>query len=168
MTYDEFLAPLLASLTAINARLAKIEDAILGEHVPGPPPAPTGGLYQFVRPLPVEPRYGLGVRMTEPDVAEAIKRACYCVRWSGDVAKTGQAEDEAWMEIERLKTDPVLQSKYRLVDPEFAGFALLTNLLEPSHYDGFTGGMVRDAYQGYTVERFINLQFGIDSTPSGE
>lgn len=157
---------ILAILEEILKRLDKIE----GNAPPKPPiepQKPTGGLYDFVRPVPVEPRHGAGVRMAAPDAEEALLRAKYGVRWNGDVLD--QIEDDAWEEIEALKAgDQKLISKYRSLDPTFVGFALLTGLLDPAKFDGFLGQSKRDRYIGYTVERFIGEQFGIDATPSGD
>jgi hypothetical protein len=138
--------------------------------VPIEPPSETGGIYQYVRPDPAEPRYGAGIKMTGPDAAEGIKRACYSVRWNGDQMLTlpPEREDEVWAEIEKLKAgDPELVQKYLLVNPEMAGFALLTELLDPVKYDGFLGQSKRDALYGVTVQSFLDQQFGIDSNPSG-
>jgi len=159
------LDKILAMLEQILARLEKLE----GGKPPIEPQKPTGGLYDFVRPVPVEPRHGAGVRMTSPDAEEALLRSKYAVRWNGDVMLTGAAEDKVWAEIEALKAgDEKLIAKYRVLDPTFAGFALLTNLLDVSQYDGFLGQSKRDAYAGWTVQSFIDLQFGVDSKPSGD
>jgi hypothetical protein len=163
VTTDEILLSILARLDQIEA---KLESA--GIVPAGPKPVPTGGLYDFKRPDPSEPRYGLGIKMGSPDAAEALKRAMYCVRWNGGLALAERGENEAWEEIEALKTDPTLQRKYSSMDPTFAGFCLLTGWLDPAKYDYFIGQSRRDALAGYTVERFINEQFGIDASPSGE
>lgn len=161
------LALMQTDLAEIKHRLDKLE----GGKSPIEPqkPTPTGGLYDFVRPVPVEPRHGAGVRMSSPDAEEALLRCKYSVRWNGDVMRVGAAEDEVWAEIEALKTgDEKLVSKYRILDPTFAGFALLTGLLEPAVYDGFMGQSRRDGWAGWTVEQFISQQFGIDARPSGD
>jgi hypothetical protein len=106
--------------------------------------------------------------MTSPDVGEALLRAAYGVRWNGDVVRHGVYEDEVWAEIEALKIpDVTLLPRYSSMDPEFAGFALLTGLIDPSKYDGFLGQSKRDGWSGWTVEQFIGQQFGIDARPSG-
>lgn len=161
---------ILALLEALSARIAKIESVLLIDTKPPiEPQKPTGGLYDFVRPVPVEPRHGAGVKMTSPDANEAILRSKYSVRWNGDVMLTGAAEDKVWAEIEALKAgDQKLVAKYNMLDPTFAGFALLTSLLDPVEFDGFIGQSKRDGWAGWTVEQFINQQFGIDARPSGD
>jgi hypothetical protein len=160
------LDKILAILEQILARLDKLEG--IGPK-PVPEPQKTGGLYDFVRPVPVEPRHGAGVKMTSPDANEAILRSKYSVRWNGDVMLQGAAEDTVWLEIERLKAgDAKLIQKYSMLDPTFAGFALLTSLLDPVEFDGFIGQSKRDGWAGWTVEQFIAQQFGIDARPSGD
>lgn len=173
MTTDEKIDYAIKLLLGMDLRLAALEKLAAGYKPEAPPaddtPAKTGGIYDFVRPVPVEPRHGAGVRMTSPDAAEALLRSKYAVRWNGDVMLTGAAEDKVWAEIEALKAgDEKLIAKYRVLDPTFAGFALLTSLLDPAEFDGFMGQSKRDAFAGYTVERFIGEQFGIDSKPSGD
>ncbi len=174
MNTDEKIDYAIKLLLGMDLRLAALEKLAAGYKPEAPPaddtpPKPTGGLYDFVRPVPVEPRYGAGVKMTSPAANEALLRAKYAVRWNGDVMLTVAQEDEVWAEIEALKGgDQKLIAKYSMLDPEFAGFALLTNLLDVSQYDGFLGQSKRDAYSGETVETFIALQFGIDSKPSGD
>ena len=168
---DKILAILEAMQTdvaEIKHRLDKLEGGVPPKPVPEPQD-PTGGLYDFVRPVLVEPRHGAGVRMASPDVNEALLRCKYAVRWNGDVMLTGAAEDKVWAEIEALKAgDQKLIAKYKELDPTFAGFALLTSLLDPAEFDGFIGQSKRDGWAGWTVEQFINQQFGIDARPSGD
>lgn len=162
------LDKIFAMLTEILARLDRLE-GIKPDPKPEPEPQKTGGLYDFVRPVPVEPRHGAGVRMSSPDVNEALLRSKYAVRWNGDVMLTGAAEDKVWAEIEALKAgDKALIAKYKELDPTFVGFALLTSLLDPTEFDGFIGQSKRDGWAGWTVEQFINQQFGIDARPSGD
>ena len=174
MNTDEKIDYAIKLLLGMDLRLAALEKLAAG-YKPEVPPAddtpakPTGGLYDFVRPVLVEPRHGAGVRMASPDVNEALLRCKYAVRWNGDVMLTGAAEDKVWAEIEALKAgDQKLIAKYKELDPTFAGFALLTSLLDPAEFDGFIGQSKRDGWAGWTVEQFINQQFGIDARPSGD
>jgi hypothetical protein len=163
-----------SAVSVLTDRVASLE-VIFGTASMGPTaPAKTGGLFDFVRPPEGTPRYGLGVEMNAPDVYEAKKRACSCVNWQGGQARSTD-EDDVWAEIEKLKAgDEALISRYRMLDPEFAGFALLTGLFDVTKYDGVTFGInatKREACAGSTIQSFLDDQFTIRAgggTPSGE
>lgn len=165
MNYDEKLDLILANQKAAEERLAKIESVLLipaaGKPAPGEP-----DLFSFVRPDGSAKPYGLGTRMTGPDVREAIKRACHGVNWLGEQVLGPAAADEVWAEIAQLqKGNPDLLEKYRFVDPGFAGLALLTAILDPVRYDGFIGQAKRDSWAGMTVPKFIGNQFKVAGGP---
>lgn len=127
----------------------------------------TGGLFAFVRPIPSAPRHGLGSRMDGPDLWEAVKRACSGVNYQGTLVHNAEAEDDVWQEIERLKIgDPELLPKYQALDPAFAGFALLTGLIDVAKWDplgfGINAGK-RDnfAKRGTTITSWLEDQFRI-------
>lgn len=160
----EKLDAILAGQAATNARLDKIE-AALGT---APAPAPTGGLYDFVRPDPVEPRYGLGVEMTSPDVAEAKKRAMSCVDWRGGQTRSTD-EDSTWAEVQKLQGGrPSDIEPYRMLNPEFAGYALLVGLIDPVSRDGPSFGKnreKRESLSGATIQSFLDDQLRVTGTP---
>lgn len=165
MNYDEKLDLLLDRQQATMDRLAKIESVLLipaaGKPAPGEP-----DLFSFVRPDGSAKPYGLGTRMTGPDVREAIKRACHGVNWRGDLVLGPAAADEVWAEIAQLqKGNPDLLEKYRFVDPGFAGLALLTAILDPVRYDGFIGQAKRDSWAGTSIDSFLTAQFAISGGP---
>ena len=153
MSYDEKLDEILARLDSIEAKLGAV-----------PPPQSNDGLYWYKRPAAGVPRYGYGVRLG-PDgfTPEELRlRALYCVRWDGEIAKSGPYEDEVWAEIAALQNgDAGLIKRYEMLDPDFVGFALLTNILSPVKYDGFIGGMQRDGMKGITVQSWAEEQAAI-------
>ena len=163
LTYDEKLDLILSRLFAIEAKLTSC--------VPTPDvvPAPTGGLFDFVRPDPSEDGHGLGTPMTEADPAEAIARACGNVNWMGDAVLSPADRDARWALIERLKkADPAILPFYRMLDPGFCGLGLLTNAFEPHTSDPLSFGVTRaarEAFAGMTVEAWISTQLGIGGTP---
>jgi len=166
MNYDEKLDFIISELASLKQALGSI-----GVDVPVAPPDEIGGLYQYVRPDPTSPRAGLGSVMAGPYKDEAIIRAMHNVNWKGGTCHSEGAVDEAWAEIEALKAgDLELIKKYKMLDPEFVGFALLTNLLAPAKYDSFSGGMKRDGLKGTTVQSYLDEQFAIKAggaVPSG-
>ena len=163
-------------LEDLSARLAKIETVLL---IPTPEvpaaPARTDGLYRFVRPA-VRDVAQFGDRdMTSADADEAFRRSLHGVNWRGGfIADT--TYEEAWAEIEALKSgDEKLISVYRDsgIDPEFAGYALLTGGISPAKYDAITFGQNaknRAALAGFTIKSFIAEQMGVaygGGSPSG-
>ena len=159
-------------LEDLSARLAKIETVLL---IPTPEtpaaPARTDGLYRFVRPAVRDVAQFGGRRMAEADPVEAIQRALHGVGWAGnEIAEL--AYDEAWEEIEKLKSgDSALIARYSMLDPEFAGVALLSGLIAPAKYDAITFGVnakSREALAGKTVASFLLDQFAVSGGPSGE
>lgn len=158
--YNEKLDLIIARLEAIEARLV----------VAQPSPAPSGGLYAFVRPAirDITPWADKPMRQTDP--AEVIERALHGVGWQGNYI-ADSSYDEAWAEIENLKTgDAKLISRYSELDPEFAGVGLLTGLFSPVKYDAITFGQNmknREAWAGKTVSEFIVEQLSITGAPSG-
>ena len=165
---DKILAILEAMQTdvaEIKHRLDKLEGGVPPKPVPGPQ-APTGGLYDFVRPPADEPRYGAGVKMTSADGAELTKRALYGVRWNGDVIDS-VTYDRAWEEIEALKAgDPTITKAYAEtgIDPTLAAVLLLTGYLDPIRYDQNSIGPAtakRQAQVYKTPQSWIDEQFAI-------
>lgn len=173
MTYDEKLDAILAGLAALTARVATIETQLGDTPAPNPTPAPapTGGLFQFVRPVPEVPRYGEGFIMAKPDAAEVVKRALYGVRWTGDVPLLPADLDARWALIEKLKAaDPDVLPFYSMLDPEFCGVALLTNVISPHTFDAPTFGLTaktRASYAGVTTQSFIEANLRVEAGPSG-
>jgi hypothetical protein len=167
MTYDEKLDLILGKLNAIQVDVEVLKGA-----TPEKTNVPqlTGGLYQFVRPEVGTPRYGLGIKMTSADVFEAIQRANSCVDYQGNQRRSTD-EEEVWNEIELLKTGKFEAVKpYTMLDPEFAGFALLTNLFDVAAADSRTWGVnrsKRESFAGVTVAKFLSDQLNITGTPSG-
>lgn len=169
------LDKIFAILEEILARLAKLEGAD-PKPVPVPQtPAPTGGLYDFVRPPADEPRYGAGVKMSVADGAELTKRALYGTRWNGDVI-TGATYEEAWAEIEALKAgDEKLLRIYQDsgIDPALAGVLLLTAFIEPAKYRGLnaTDELAEEAKKWANPQAWIQGIFDIMAggpRPSGD
>ena len=154
MSYDDKLDLIISRLGAIEAKLS---------------PAPTGGLYDLVRPAVRDVSPWSGVEMRGPDPFAALARALHGVDWRGyHLDDTGY--DEAWEEIEQLKRGIGIEF-YRALDPEFAGYALLVGLISPAKYDGATWGTNRDkrlALAGATVESFISDQFAVSGSASGQ
>lgn len=156
-------------LKALKERVDALE-ARLDEGGPGGPVQdPSGTLFIFNRPGPGVPRFGLGSRMGSPDVLEAVRRANSCVGYQGNLVHGPAAEDEVWGEIERLKVlDADLLPKYRMLDPAFAGFALLTGLIKVAKYDAITFGTNarnREAFAGTTIQSWLNDEFAVQGTP---
>lgn len=161
-------------LEDLSARLAKIETVLL---IPTPEtpaaPARTDGLYRFVRPA-VRDVAQFGDRdMTSADADEAFRRSLHGVNWRGGFIADVSYE-EAWAEIEALKSgDETLIARYRALDPEFAGYALLVGLAAPVKYDALSFGVnaaTREALAGKTIQSFMDEQIAIaqgGGTPSG-
>ena len=159
--YTEKLDLILARLDAIEAKLAAAPHA----------PATDAGLFRFARPAVRETgKWPADVDMVAPDPEEVFRRALHGVNWRGG-AVSDQTYEEAWQEIEALKAgDEKLIAVYREanLDPEFAGIALLTGLIQPAKYDGPTFGVnsgVRRGYAGYTAASWVEAQLSIKGTP---
>lgn len=167
MTYDEKLDLIIGKLNALEADVNSLKEGTVTKPVV---PVLTGGLYQFERPVVGSPRYGLGTKMTGPDVAEAITRANSCVNWQGTQCRSTD-EAEVWAEIEMLKTGKFEVVKpYIMLDPEFVGFALLTGLFDTVANDARSFGInrsKRESFAGKTVKGFLEAQFAITGAPSG-
>jgi len=155
-------------LKSLEERVEALEEKLI-DLLGTPDPVPSGTLFIFNRPGPGAPRYGLGSRMAGPDVLEAVRRANHCVGYQGNLARHGSGEDEAWGEIDRLKVlDPELLEKYRMLDPAFTGFALLTGLIQVAKYDGITFGAnarAREAFAGQTIQSWLENEYAVGGTP---
>jgi hypothetical protein len=160
MSYDDKLDLILARLDAIEAKLAPAA---------APATVPTDGLFRFVRPAVRNVNQWTG-DMTSPDAEEAFQRAIHGVNWRGGYI-ADSSYDEAWVEIERLKAgDQKLVAFYLYLDPEFAGFGLLTGLFSPVNYDGASfgvNGAARASFAGYTIQRFIDEQILVSQSGGG-
>jgi len=170
---------ILAILEAIRERLDKIFaileeirerlDKLKGNAPPKPEPEPQKPeevfLARFVRPVPLVPRHGAGVRMSSPDGEELIKRALYSVRWNGDVMS--HIAEEAWAEIEALKAgDPKLTAVYAEtgIDPVLACVLLLTGYLDTVANDQNSTGVAQEKRRrevGKTPQSWIDEQLAI-------
>ncbi len=168
------LDKILEMLAEIIARLDRLE----GVKPPPEPqkPAPTGGIYDFKRPVPVEPRHGLGMKMYQADVAEFIERSRYAVRYSGLLALGPGQEDEAWAEITAIQNgDPGIIKAYAEagIDPMLVACLLMQGVIDPVKYDGPTFGNAaqkRAALAGLTPESWLDNEFAImhgGAAPSG-
>lgn len=156
-------------LKALTERVDTLE-ARVEAGAPLPPQRdPVGTLFIFNRPGPGVPRFGLGSRMGGPDVLEAVRRANSGVGYQGNLVRDASGEDEVWGEIERLKVlDGDLLAKYRLLDPAFAGFALLTGLIQVAKYDAITFGVnarSRESFAGQTIQSWLDDEFAVGGTP---
>ncbi len=173
------LDKILAILEGLDARIAKIETYIFEEYAPDPtPPEPakTGGIYDFKRPVPVEPRHGLGVKMGSADAAEFIERSRYAVRYSGLLALGPGQEDEAWAEITAIQNgDPGIIKAYAEagIDPMLVACLLMQGVIDPVKYDGPTFGNAaqkRAALAGLTPQSWLQNEFDVmagGAAPSG-
>jgi hypothetical protein len=164
--YTEKLDAILAALGSLSERIANVEQILqitTTAPVPGQPAQIVGPLAAFVRPPANAVPYGYLTEMTEPDVAEAIKRALHCVTWRGEFGVAEQDINSRWEVIERLKiADPAILPHYVFLDPEFAGYALLTGLIQPHTQDALSFGATaeqRRGYAGTTVQSFLDSQF---------
>lgn len=130
--------------------------------------AGVGSILVFNRPRPDAAPFGLGWRMSAPDPVEAVKRACFAVNYQGGLVHEGEALDEVWDEIERLKVaDPKLLPLYAKVDPAMAGFALLTGLVSVSKWDPMQFGKAqekRDALAGFSIASWLEQEFAVRGT----
>lgn len=168
MTYDEKLDLIISELAVVKKEVASLKGDVIS------PPALSTGLYRFVKPETRDiSKWPWDEDMGQPDAEEAFQRALHGVNWRGGHL-ADQTYEEAWAEIEALKAgDQTLISKYMDLDPEFAGFALLTNLFSVTKWDGYTFGMNaknRKAYAGYTIQSFMDIQMAIrdgGGSPSG-
>lgn len=172
---------ILAILEAMQTDVAEIKhrlDKLEGAPPPKPEPEPQKPeevfLARFVRPVPIIPRHGAGVRMSAPDGEELIQRALYSVRWNGDVMS--HIAEEAWAEIEAVKAgDPKLTAVYAETgaDPDLIAVMLLTGYIAPVGYDQFSFNVAQEQRRGYvgqTCQSWIDNQFAIlhgGAAPSG-
>jgi hypothetical protein len=164
--YTEKLDAILAALGGLSERLANVEQILqvaTTAPAPEPPAQIVGPLAAFVRPPAGVQPYGYGVEMTEPDVAEALRRAMYCVTWRGEMGVAEEDIQRRWEVIERLKVaDPAIIQHYVSLHPEFCGFALLTGLIQPHTQDALSFGAEaerRRGWAGTTVQSFLDSQF---------
>ena len=152
---NEFETAVLARLDAIEARLA---------------PATPTAVSIWIRPAPGLPRYGLGKRMSAPDVGEAIQRALSGVLWNGDLARAEGDEEIVWAEVETLKGGLWEDIKpYAMLNEDFCYFGLLTGVFQITAADALSFGTTarqRERWAGYTIQGFLDEQFGT-GTPSG-
>lgn len=168
---EELRALLVEGLAALNKRI----DTLTQTPPPEAPAAParTDGLYRFQRPAVRAIDPWAGREMASADADEAFARALHGVNWrGGHVADVSY--DEAWDEIERLQAgDEELISLYRDLDPEFAGFALLTGLISASKWNALsfgTNAKQRTSFAGYTIQSFMDAQMAVrqgGGSPSG-
>ena len=137
-------------------------------------PTVTSGLYRFVKPSVRNiSQWPADRDMTSADADEAFKRALHGVNWRGGYV-ADQTYAEAWDEIEALKSgNQELIEKYLDLDPEFAGFGLLTGLFSVTKWDKLSFGQNiknRKSYAGYTIQSFMDTQMSIvhgGGAPSG-
>ena len=166
------LAEIRALLEAIQgtqkeilARLDKLEGAPPPKPEPEPQKPEAAFLARFVRPVPIIPRHGAGVRMSVPDGEELIQRALYSVRWNGDVMS--HVAEEAWAEIELVKAgDPKITPVYAATgaDPDLIATLLLTGYIAPVGYDQFSFNVAQEQRRKLvdkTPQSWIQEQFAI-------
>lgn len=169
--YTELLNRILANQESFAKELQAIKDKL--NMAPAPvvvvAPAQTGGLYDYKRPDPLEPRYGQGIKMTEPNADEAKIRSMYAINYQGGQCRSTD-EEACWQEIEKLQAgDKKTIARYDMMIPEFVGFGLLTNLFQPAVFQSL---MVfeQTPWAGKTIQDFLNDQWAImqsGGTPSG-
>jgi len=108
--------------------------------------------------------------MSSPDAEEAFQRSLHGVNWRGGHLSE-QSYEEAWFEIGLLKQgEKALVEKYLDLDPEFAGFALLTGLIAPARYDAITFGaaaVARKGFAGATIQSFMDDQIRVKQGGGG-
>ena len=178
--YTELLKQILSNQETFAKELQSIKDQISNApnapSVPSAPvivvpPAQTGGLYDYRRPDPLEPRYGKGVKMAPiTDAAEAKKRSMYAIDWTGTQCRSTD-EDACWLEIEKLQAgDAATIARYDMMVPEFVGFGLLTNLFQPKRFQTPFIPWDQAPWAGKTIQYFLDEQWAIAQggvTPSG-
>lgn len=162
------LDKIFAILAQILERLDKLEGSAPPKPEPEPQaPALTGGIYDFKRPDPVEPRHGLGVKMYHADEKEFIERSRYAVRYNGNLALGPAQEEEAWAEITAIQTgDPGIIAAYAEagIDPMLVAVLLMQGRINPVAYDGPTFGNAaqkRAALAGKTPGAWLQNEFDI-------
>lgn len=162
------LESIRGEIKEIREHLAKLEGAPPPKPTPEPQlPAPTGGIYDFLRPVPVEPRHGLGRKMYFADVDDFIERSRYAVRYSGQLALDPNPENEAWREIEEIQTgNPGIIKAYTEagIDPLLIAVLLMQGIINPIRYDGPSFGnaaIQRAKYVGLTPQSWLENQFAI-------
>jgi hypothetical protein len=168
------LDQIIEMLTEMRGALVK---AGLLPATPGEPaPVKTGGIYEFKRPVPVEPRHGLGKKMGSADEKEFIERSRYAVRYSGQLSLSPGQEDEAWAEITAIQTgDTGIVKAYAEagVDPMLVAVLLMQGELKPVKYDGPTFGdaaQKRAALAGKSPQSWLKDEFEVmagNPAPSG-
>lgn len=160
MNYDEKLDRIYDDVSQIKARL-------LGTN------APVGGtgLYALVKPAARNISPYVNQAMTSPDATEALERARHGVTWAGTTPLSDERWAEVWDEIERLKAgDPATIEPYTWLNPEFVGFALLTDLINQPKYDpplSSTGPTRRKVFAGVTVQSFLDSQRALTGRAGG-
>ena len=153
----------------IREELRTATDAVVA------PPAPVAvdPLPFWTRPADLKQKASWdGVYLSRTyDPGEARSRALYGYQYQGGRALTNQNLFAGWDEVEKVKTlDPKTvttyrNGAYRVLDPDFACYAVLTNLIEwqdrPFSAANFS------VYSGETVESFLLSQSLISQGPSG-
>ena len=170
-TMMEKLDYAIKELEAIKAEIT----ALKGVALVAVTPTVTSGLYRFVKPSVRNiSQWPADRDMTSADADEAFKRALHGVNWRGGYV-ADQTYAEAWDEIEALKSgNQELIEKYLDLDPEFAGFGLLTGLFSVTKWDKLSFGQNiknRKSYAGYTIQSFMDTQISVaqgGGRPSGE
>ena len=144
------------------------------EAVVAPPTAQADPLPFWTRPADLKQKASWdGVYLSRTyDPGEARSRALYGYQSAGGRALTNANLFAGWDEVEVVKglnTDAKMQAHrhgaYRVLDPDFACYAILTNLIEwesrPFSAVDFS------EYAGKTVESFLEEQSLISQGPSG-
>ncbi len=143
------------------------------EAVVAPPTAQADPLPFWTRPADLQQKASWdGIYLSKTyDPGEARSRALYGYQYQGGRALTNANLLNAWDEVETVKAlDPktVLtyrRGAYKVLDPDFACYAILVNLIEwqdrPFSAANFS------AYAGETVESFLLSQSMISQGPSG-
>lgn len=180
MNTDEKIDYAIKLLLGMDLRLAALEKLAAGYKPEAPPaddtPAKTGGIYDFKRPDPAEPRHGLGQKMYSPDEKEFIERSRFAVRYNGNLALGPAQEEEAWAEITAIQTgDPGIIEVYADagIDPMLVAVLLMQGRIDPVKYDGPTFGNAaqkRAALVGMTPGSWLQNEFDImagGAAPSG-
>lgn len=160
----KMLQEILDGMTEIKTRLSVLEGKATAQVPVVTAPATEEGLYRFHKPAVRDvSQWPENVDMTSPDANEAFRRALHGVNWRGG-RLADAAYEEAWAEIEALKAKvPAVLYEYEAanLNPEFAGFGLLTGLIQPVKYDGSSFGTNvsrRKSYEGVTIQSFLDGQ----------